>query len=165
MADSAYTFYQIKISIFGLSQEEKTFCQKGTFINDETIFKSLTSIVKTRQANQWHHLPAYSCIKRGIAPGGGGVPCWRWCGSVHMPRLMQTSTIRWLCGCVSSFNNRSLWFKCTFVQSHNCPERGCVFHWNVAIPNCTKHLWKNAWSSLDKGESLACQITSPFKKR
>ena len=78
MADSAYTFYQIKISIFGLSQEEKTFCQKGTFINDETIFKSLTSIVKTRQANQWHHLPAYSCIKRGIAPGGGGVPCWGW---------------------------------------------------------------------------------------
>ena len=26
-----------------------------------------------------------------------------------MPRLMQTSTTRWLSGCVSSFNNRHLW--------------------------------------------------------
>ena len=31
---------------------------------------SLASIVKSRQANQCHHLPAYSCTKRGIAPGG-----------------------------------------------------------------------------------------------
>ena len=34
---------------------------------------SKASIVKSRQANQWHHLPAYSCTKRGIARGGGGV--------------------------------------------------------------------------------------------
>ena len=34
---------------------------------------ALTSIVKGRQGNQWHHLPAYSCTERGIAPGGGGV--------------------------------------------------------------------------------------------
>ena len=26
-----------------------------------------------------------------------------------MPHWMQTSTTRWLHGCVSSFNNRSLW--------------------------------------------------------
>ena len=36
-----------------------------------------TSFAKTRQANRWHHLPAYSCSKQGIAPGGGGVPRWR----------------------------------------------------------------------------------------
>ena len=30
-------------------------------------------------------------------------------GAVHMPHWMQTSTTRWLCGCVSSFNSRSLW--------------------------------------------------------
>ena len=36
---------------------------------------TLTSIVKTGQANRWHHLPgpAYSHSKRDIATGGGGV--------------------------------------------------------------------------------------------
>ena len=68
----------------------------------------LTSIVKTRQANWWHHLLAYSRSKRGIAPGGSGVPYVRGWGAVHMPRSMQTSTTRWLHGCVSSFNNRLL---------------------------------------------------------
>ena len=29
-------------------------------------------------------------------------------GAVHMPRWMQTSTFRWLRGCLSSFNNTSL---------------------------------------------------------
>ena len=31
-------------------------------------------------------------------------------GAVHMPCWMQNSTSRWLCSCVSSFNNRRLWF-------------------------------------------------------
>ena len=30
-------------------------------------------------------------------------------GAVHMPCWMQTPTTRWVRGCVSSFNNRSLW--------------------------------------------------------
>ena len=34
---------------------------------------SWTSIVKTRQTNRWHHLPAYSCSARGIAHREGGV--------------------------------------------------------------------------------------------
>ena len=67
------------------------------------------SIIKTRQANQWHHLWAYFCSEWGIMPRGGGGPYWRWWGSIHMPHWMQTSTTRWLHGCVSSFNNRSLW--------------------------------------------------------
>ena len=36
------------------------------------------------------------------------MPCWRGLVTVHMPRWMQTSTTRWLRGCVSSFNNRIL---------------------------------------------------------
>ena len=79
---------------------------------------TLTSIVKTGQANRWHHLLTYSCSERGMSHGGGGchvggggVPCWRGWGTVIMPDMphwMQTSTTRWLRGCVSSFNNRSL---------------------------------------------------------
>ena len=38
----------------------------------QPIVKS-TSIVKTTQANWWHHLPANSCSKWGKAPGGGVV--------------------------------------------------------------------------------------------
>ena len=32
-----------------------------------------TSIVKTRQTNWQHHLPAYSCSKQGISPGWSGI--------------------------------------------------------------------------------------------
>ena len=38
---------------------------------------------------------------------------WRGWGTVNMPDMpswRQTSTARWLCGCVNSFNNTSLWF-------------------------------------------------------
>ena len=35
---------------------------------------------------------------------------WRGWGTVHKPRWMQISTIRWLRGCLSSFNNRCLWY-------------------------------------------------------
>ena len=40
----------------------------------------------------------------------GGVPYWRGWRVVHMPRWMQTSTTRWLQVCLSSFNNRRLWY-------------------------------------------------------
>ena len=62
-----------------------------------------------KQIGRWHHLMAHCCNKRGKAAGG-----W---DAVHMPPLMQTSTTRWLCGCVSSLNNRRLWYHlkwCTF---------------------------------------------------
>ena len=59
-------------------------------------------IVKTRQANQWHNLLAYSCSKWGMAPEGGGVPYWRGWGAVQMPCSMQTSTTR----CVELFRRR-----------------------------------------------------------
>ena len=36
-------------------------------------------------------------------------------GAVHMPCWMQTPTTRWLRGCVSSFNNRSLWVNCPMI--------------------------------------------------
>ena len=42
-----------------------------------TLALPKTSIVKTRQAKQWHHLLTYSCSKFDIAPGGGQVPYWR----------------------------------------------------------------------------------------
>ena len=61
---------------------------------------------KNRQAKRWRHLAAFSCSDQGIAPGGGGVTCWRGWGTVHMPHLMQTYTTRWLHACASSFNNR-----------------------------------------------------------
>ena len=61
---------------------------------------------KIRQAKRWRHLAAFSCSDQGIAPGGGGVTCWRGWGTVHMPHLMQTYTTRWLHACASSFNNR-----------------------------------------------------------
>ena len=34
---------------------------------------------------------------------------WRGYGAVGIPRWTQNSTSRWLCGCMSSFNNRRLW--------------------------------------------------------
>ena len=49
----------------------------------------------------------------------GWVPYWRGGGAVHMPRWKQTSTTRWLCVCLSSFNNTSL-----RQNSHWCWSRG-----------------------------------------
>ena len=46
---------------------------------------------------------------------------WRGLGAVHMPHWMQNSTSRWLRGCVSCFNNKSLW--------HN-NERSQNFYFN-----------------------------------
>ena len=50
-------------------------------------------MVKTTHTKRWHHLPAYSRCEQGIAPGGGGVLCWRGLGTVNMPRWMQISTL------------------------------------------------------------------------
>ena len=98
------------------------------FFSKQLLFCFLlseTSIVKTRQANQWHHLPAYSCSKRGIAPGRGGVPCWRGWGRVHMSLWMQTSTTRWLHFCVSNFNHGSLWFCFVFGKKESTSVVEC----------------------------------------
>ena len=47
-----------------------------------------TSIVKTRQANRWYHLPACSRSKRGIVPGGGAL--LEGVGEFRMPCSIQT---------------------------------------------------------------------------
>ena len=43
-----------------------------------------TSIVKDRQTDWWY----FSCNKQGKGLGGGGVPCWRGGGAVHIPYCM-----------------------------------------------------------------------------
>ena len=48
------------------------------------------------------------------------MPCWREWGAVHMPCWMQTSTTRWLCVCLSSFNNSRLWLHTATYVSRKC---------------------------------------------
>ena len=65
-----------------------------------------TSIVKTRQANRWHHLMAYSCSERGIVSRRCVVSYWR--GLVLYICLIGCR-LPPLDGYVSSFKNRLLW--------------------------------------------------------
>ena len=59
-----------------------------------------TSIVKTRQGNWWHHLPAYSRSEQGIAPSTGGVPCWRGWGSVSTHALLDADFHHYMAVCL-----------------------------------------------------------------
>ena len=89
--------------------------------------ESPTSIVKTRQTNLWHHLPAISCSERDIGLGRGGVPYWRWWDAVQIPHWMRTSTTRWLHVCLSSFD---YWCLCSYLPknySTQCDQMAIVF--------------------------------------
>ena len=63
---------------------------------------------------------AYSFSKQGMSHGGGRWQVgggWVQWTCLDMPRGMQTSTTRWLRVCLSSFNNRSLWF-CSTISDN-----------------------------------------------
>ena len=101
-------------------------CQKRFAAN---IVLPQTSIVKTRQTDRWRQLLAISCNKQGIGLGGGGVPYQSRCGVGHLPHWMQNSTSRWLCDCVSSFNNRSPQFCIlTVLDAPTCRQTSILFH-------------------------------------
>ena len=51
------------------------------------------------------------------------MPYWRGWGAVHMTHWMQTSTTRWLRGCLSSFNN---WGVCYCLMLVNKPELSTI---------------------------------------
>ena len=89
---------------------------------------------------------------------------WKGCGTileggaVHMPHSMQTFTTRWLCGCVSSFNNRSLCLKLVFP--------GSKVPWDFLIWILWFRSWKPHYlSCTQKSTEILFSISSVLSRR